>query len=71
MQTKEKNKMLDTDQEFFFPGGTEYEPKTVTAKSIEEAQKIWDQEKQKVELPKNNQETNIWEKESDDSSKSE
>jgi hypothetical protein len=69
MQTKEKTKMLGGTQEFFFPGSMEYEPKTIEAESFEEAQEIWEEEKQKVELPKTNQTENIWQKESEDSSK--
>lgn len=67
MQLKEKTKALQGSQEFFFPGGMEYEPKTIEAESLEEATEIW--EKEKVELPENNNKENIWQKESEGSSK--
>ncbi len=49
MQTKDKTKMLGSPQEYFFPGGLEYKPLTVTANSQEEADEIYEKEKQKVE----------------------
>jgi hypothetical protein len=60
MQTKEKTKMLGSPQEYFFPGGLEYKPLTVTANSQEEADEIYEKEKQKVELlPTNETENNL------------
>ncbi len=67
MQLKEKTKALQGSQEFFFPGSMEYEPKTIEADNLEEATEKWEEEK--VELPKTNTTENIWQKESEDSSK--
>ena len=67
MQLKEKTKALQSSQEFFFPGSMEYEPKTIEAESLEEATEKWEEEK--VELSKTNTTENIWQKESEDSSK--
>lgn len=50
MQTKDKTKMLGSPKEYFFPGGLEYKPQTVTAESQEEAEEIYEKTKQKVEL---------------------
>ena len=47
MQRISKNKMLSGEEaktkgnEYFFSGGLEYEPQTVTADTPEEAEKIW------------------------------
>ncbi len=49
MQTKDKTKMLGSPKEFFFPGGLEYKPQTVTAESQEEAEEIYEKTKEKVE----------------------
>lgn len=49
MQTKDKTKILGSPQEYFFPGGLEYKPLTVTAHSQEEADEIYEKEKQKVD----------------------
>lgn len=51
--------MLGSPQEYFFPGGLEYKPLTVTAHSQEEADEIYEKEKQKVELlqPSENEKT--------------
>ena len=59
MQTPSKNKIIDgAPQEFFFAGGLEYKPQTVTAHSKEEAEEIYEKTKQKVEpLPVNKSET--------------
>lgn len=52
--------MLGSPQEYFFPGGLEYKPLTVTANSQEEADEIYEKEKQKVEpLPTNETENNL------------
>ena len=60
MQTKDKNKMLGSPQEFFFPGGLEYKPQTITANSREEAEEIYEKTKVKVEsLSENNPENNL------------
>ena len=67
MQHKEKTKDMQNPQKFFFPGSMEYEPKTIEADSLEDAQELWEEEK--VELPKTNITENIWQKESEDSSK--
>lgn len=49
--------MLGSPQEYFFPGGLEYKPMTVTASSQEEAEEIYEKTKQKVDpLPTNNSE---------------
>lgn len=59
MQTQSKNKIIDgSPQEFFFAGGLEFKPQTVTATSREEAEEIYEKTKQKVEpLPTNKTET--------------
>ncbi len=59
METGSKNKMQagaaskgapePREQEFFFSGGTEYEPQTVKAKTPEEAHEIWEKTRKKVE----------------------
>lgn len=60
-----KNKMIDgagirdktaeaIEQEYHFAGGLEYEPFTVKAASREEAEKLWQEKRKKVE-PINNQ----------------
>jgi len=66
MQKDSKNKMIDgagikdkaaevrTEQEYHFAGGLEYEPLTVKAASREEAEKLWQEKRKKVE-PINNQ----------------
>jgi len=41
-----KNKALE---EYFFSGGLEYEPQTISAESREEAEKIWEETKKKVD----------------------
>lgn len=52
--------MLGSPQEYFFPGGLEYKPLTVTAHSREEAEEIYEKTKQKVEpLSEPNQEETI------------
>lgn len=71
MQTPAKNKAVGTPQEFFFAGGLEYKPQTVTANSREEAEAIYEKTKQKVESLPTNQSEQSWQKESEDSSKSE
>ena len=60
MQTKDKNKMLGSPQEYFFPGGLEYKPQTITANSQEEANEIYEKTKTKVEpLPINEPQNNL------------
>ena len=60
MQIKDKNKMLGSPQEYFFPGGLEYKPQTITASSQEEANEIYEKTKEKVEsLPINKSENNL------------
>ena len=59
MQKNTKDKMLRLGEdeikekgiaeEYFFSGGTEYLPQTITAKSKEEAEKEWLQIRKKVE----------------------
>ena len=61
MQKNSKNKMIDgsgtndksaetaREQEYHFAGGLEYEPLTVKAASREEAEKLWQQNRKKVE----------------------
>ncbi len=59
MQTKQKDKMITADEtknkteqsleEFHFGGGGEYQPLTVRATNLEEAQAIWTRERTKVE----------------------
>ncbi len=50
-----KNKeAVAPEQEYFFSGGTEYEPVTVTASSPEEAEEKWRAVRKRVEI--NNQE---------------
>ncbi len=52
--------MLGSPQEYFFPGGLEYKPLTVTANSQEEADEIYEKEKQKVDtLPTSETENNV------------
>lgn len=41
-----KNKALD---EYFFSGGLEYEPQTISAENREDAEKIWEETKKKVD----------------------
>jgi hypothetical protein len=59
MQTENKNKMIGGEEpevknksakveEYFFPGGTEYVPMTVPAESFEEAKKVYERSKIKV-----------------------
>jgi hypothetical protein len=59
MQTENKNKMIGGDEpetknkaakveEYFFPGGTEYVPMTISAESLEEATKVYEKSKIKV-----------------------
>lgn len=67
MQYKEKTKDMQNPQEFFFPGSMKYEPKTIEADSLEEAEEKWEEEK--VELSTTNTTETIWQKESEDSSK--
>jgi len=43
-----KNKTLE---EYFFSGGLEYEPQTISAESQEEAEKIWVETRKKVDKP--------------------
>ena len=60
MQTKDKNKMLGSPQEYFFPGGLEYKPQTISANSQEEADEIYEKTKEKVEpLPTIKSENNL------------
>jgi hypothetical protein len=60
MQTNNKNKMIGkeevkTKQEYFFSGGQEYLPQTIRADSREEAEKLWEGSRVKVDKPlKNN-----------------
>lgn len=47
METTYKNKQMDpaktkAQEEYFYPGGGEYEPATVTASSQAEADKQWE-----------------------------
>ncbi len=49
MQTKDKTKILGSPQEYFFPGGLEYKPQTISATSQEEANEIYEKTKEKVE----------------------
>ena len=58
MQTKDKTKMLGSPQEYFFPGGLEYKPLTVTANSQEEADEIYEKQKQKVDTLATNETEN-------------
>lgn len=56
MQTNNKNKMIGKEnvknkQEYFFSGGQEYLPLTIRADSQEEAEKVWEQSRKKVEKP--------------------
>ncbi len=44
-----KSKTDSPLEEYHFAGGREYEPLTVRAKSREEAEEIWKQERKKVE----------------------
>lgn len=62
MQKISKNKMIDREgvkskelEEYFFSGGLEYEPQTIRADSHEEAEKIWEGSRKRVEnkLPEN------------------
>lgn len=39
---------------FFFPGGGEYEPMSVEAADIEEAKKIWEKKRKKVDNTSDN-----------------
>lgn len=56
MQTQSKNKAIgESSREFFFAGGLEYKPQTVTANNIEEAQEIYEKTKQKVETISDNE----------------
>lgn len=58
MLKDEKNKMLNEKdvktkevevlEEFHFPGGLEYKPMTIKAKSREEAEAIWEKKREKV-----------------------
>ena len=60
MQIKDKNKMLGSPQEYFFPGGLEYKPQTINANSQEEADEIYQKTKEKVEpLPNKEIENNL------------
>lgn len=43
-----ENKGEEILQEYHFAGGTEYQPMTIKAKSREEAEEIYEKEKQKV-----------------------
>ena len=45
-ETEVKNKALG--EEYFFSGGTEHIPMTVTAESLEEATKVWEKTKVKT-----------------------
>lgn len=59
MQKEYKNKAVDPEkvktkseealEEYHFPGGLEYEPLTVRARSREEAEEIWLKQRKKVE----------------------
>jgi len=56
MQKISKNKMLEGDEvknkvleEYFFSGGLEYEPQTISAENREDAEKIWEETKKKVD----------------------
>jgi hypothetical protein len=57
MQTNNKNKMVKSEdvknkeEEYFFSGGQEYLPQTIRADSQEEAEKLWEQSRKKVEEP--------------------
>lgn len=52
--------MLESPQEYFFPGGLEYKPQTIKAKSQEEANEIYEKTKEKVEpLPTIKSENNL------------
>lgn len=56
MQTQSKNKAIgESPREFFFAGGGEYKPQTVTANSIEEAEEIYQKTKEKVETKSDNE----------------
>lgn len=60
MQTKDKTKIIGSPQEFFFPGGLEYKPQTISANSQEEADEIYQKTKEKVEpLPNNETKNNL------------
>lgn len=47
--TKDKSAEAGLEQEYHFAGGLEYEPLTVKAASQEEAEKLWQQLRKKVE----------------------
>lgn len=55
MQKNYKNKMVNEakdkseQQEFFYPGGGEYEPITITAESKEKADELYEVRKKKVD----------------------
>ena len=51
MMTDAKNKGSEQEQEFHFAGGMEYLPQTVKAKSREEAEKVWEATRVKVDRP--------------------
>ena len=43
-----KNKEVEQVEEYCFPGGLEYKPMTVRAKSRDEAMAIWEKQREKV-----------------------
>ena len=56
MQKISKNKMIDGEgvkdkalEEYFFSGGLEYEPQTISAENEGEAEKIWIETRRKVD----------------------
>lgn len=53
MEKNYKNKMVNEAktklQEFFYPGGTEYEPLTILAANKEKADELYEVQKKKVE----------------------
>jgi hypothetical protein len=57
MQTNNKNNLIAKEdvknkgEEYFFSGGQEYLPQTIRADSQEEAEKLWEQSRKKVEKP--------------------
>ena len=44
-----KTKVEEIEQEYHFAGGLEYQPQTVLASSLAEAEKIWQKTRVKIE----------------------
>ncbi len=47
--SESRNKAGEAEREFFFSGGLEYEPVTIRAGSYEEAEKLWEGVRKRVE----------------------